>query len=233
MKRLIICAALPIEIKSLCQQLKIDPPSKFWLFDSTVYGNHSLIIGNSGIGRISMQKFLLSLPSEPVDCWISTGFSGALIPELENGEVVVGNEVVSLHGYSVKPPSPPSINNVQGSPKLLCVHRMVCKAAEKKHFHELTGAALVDMESMAVAEHALNRQEPFVWIRAISDKLNEKISEKLLDVFDANGFSSTTKSIKTLIKNPHLVPVCIKMGIRTSRLSSNLAKTMLDFIQKI
>src|SRR5262249_30505110 len=86
---------------------------------------------------------------------ISTGFCGALDPELRVGDIV--NWV----------PEPGT------RPQIISTDRVVVTAAVKRRLPEKTVGAEVDMESEAIARKAAEWGLPFRCVRAVSDSADE------------------------------------------------------------
>src|SRR6202043_3818853 len=95
-----------------------------------------------------------ALESKPdVDRILSIGFCGALDPALQIGDIVVSGEV----------PKGLQASFVQGG--VVSVDRVAFTAREKCDLRAATGAAVVEMESAAVAQKAREWDVPFGCVR--------------------------------------------------------------------
>jgi nucleoside phosphorylase len=99
---------------------------------------------------------------------ISTGFAGALAPELHAGDVFLAETVLEFGTgveYSVRLPecAEPAARG-----RLLTIESVAQDAATKARLRQ-TGADAVDMEAAALAQGSQARQLPFYCVRAVSD----------------------------------------------------------------
>ena len=94
---------------------------------------------------------------------VSIGFCGALDPALRIGDIVVSGEVPEELGASF----------VQGD--VFSVDRVATTAEQKRELRASTHAAVVEMESAAVARKAREWDMPFSCVRAVSDVAGEDL----------------------------------------------------------
>jgi len=102
---------------------------------------------------------------------VSTGYSGALAPELKTGDLFAARIIYSDADpgleYAVDLPSVPSTDEVR-SGVLLTLDRVAQTAQEKRTLRQ-RGADAVDMEAAGVAAEARLQDLPFSCLRVISD----------------------------------------------------------------
>ena len=110
-----------------------------------------------------------------VDGVMSIGFCGALDPALHLGDIVVSGDV----------PREASGPFVRG--EALSVDRVAVTAEEKRRLRATSGAAVVEMESAAVAEKARQWGVPFRCIRVVTDTAGEDLPLDFNDYRDAAG----------------------------------------------
>jgi adenosylhomocysteine nucleosidase len=106
---------------------------------------------------------------------VAAGFSGGLHPELARGSLVRPAAVCRLDDTAPLPLA----GGEQGGPLLLTVDRILATSAEKEAAARATGAALVDMESHAVAAIAREAGLPCHAVRVISDALGDELPPDL------------------------------------------------------
>ncbi len=223
MNRIVICAALPDEVRFL----------RRWLRDGirSIDKKLSIEILVSGVGRERMKRTLDSTPYDSVSCWLSVGYSGALIPDLKVGDCLQGSTILTANGARIQPECP-AIHSFQESRRaLLCSDIILSTPTQKHQYHEKTSADVVDMESAAVAEHALARGEAFAWIRIVSDTVEELLPLELTHCVNQDGFPSPLAGIRTLLGAPRLLPVMLRMAARNTRLGKSLARAILETLE--
>jgi adenosylhomocysteine nucleosidase len=98
-----------------------------------------------------------------VDRIVSVGFCGALDPALQIGDIVISGEFPEELGASF----------VQGD--VFSVDRVAISAEEKRELRASTQAAVVEMESGAVARKAREWNVPFGCVRVVSDVADEDL----------------------------------------------------------
>jgi len=125
-----------------------------------------------------------------VDGLISTGFCGALDPNLRVGDIFRSQE----------------------SGRLLCADRVAVTAREKRELREKTGAAAVDMESAAVAKKAAEWGVPFQAIRVVSDTAHEDMPLDFNLYRDREGrFSRTRIGLAAMARPFTRVPALLRL----------------------
>jgi adenosylhomocysteine nucleosidase len=135
-----------------------------------------------------------------VDGIVSTGFCGALDPELRVGDVVRG-DVVS-------------------------VDRVAVTLEEKRALRDTTGAAAVDMESGAIAKKAAEWGVPFHCVRAVSDTAEENMPLDFNLYRDGEGRFSRTRIALAAMQRPFTaVPALLRLD-RNCRIA---AESLGDF----
>jgi adenosylhomocysteine nucleosidase len=159
------------------------------------YNGHQVMLTESGIGKVAagMATALLIARFAP-DLVVNTGSAGALHPELEIGDTVIGTRVayhdvdVTVFGYD-KGQLPGQPLYFEANPevvadfeKLAAVKEGLIVAGDQfvqdkqrvQILQDFPDALAVEMESPAVAQVATKMGVPFIVFRAISDKANEE-----------------------------------------------------------
>ncbi len=229
------CAALPQEIKHFCRQLDIKMPDKHNRVSyKKISENTEIGIAVSGVGQSRMKNLLDSISDVSVTYWVSIGFAGGLGPVLQLGDCIIGHKVLTSNGLVFSDAN--ERNLIVGARRniLYCADKIVATPEEKQSLHEKTGAWAVDMESAVVARHAKSRGERFAWIRVISDAADETVPEEVLSCVTNNGFPSSIIAIKTILFNPLMLKIFIKLGLRSvvnsRRLSNEIYNSgLIDF----
>jgi adenosylhomocysteine nucleosidase len=122
-------------------------------FRRTVAGRGVRII-HTGVGPHAARAALeLAVCGELPERVISSGFAGALTPELRVGDVVCDRGIEG---------------DVRGA-RFASAQAVLATAREKREFRERTGADVVDMETDAIREVCAAAGVPMMALRVISD----------------------------------------------------------------
>lgn len=229
---IIFCAAVPLEVQGLCASLSMPLPNAENPISHGRFESLNITVLVSGVGIERMMTRLQQAQPMIYSCWISYGFAGALSPECKLGEVYSGNTIQYHHHDEYQGLNLLELDGV--SPHtLLCNGELAATPQEKQELFQQTNAALVDMESYAVAVMAHLRHEPFFWIRGVSDAYNEPLPVDLLHCLDEHGYPSVWKSALQIMKKPLLLPTALRLGKITQQLQRNIASKSLQIMKKI
>ena len=128
-----------------------------------------------------------------VDRILSIGFCGALDPTLQIGDIVVSGEV----------PKGLQASFVQGD--VVSVDRVAFTAREKSDLRAATGAAVVEMESAAVAQKAREWDVPFGCVRVVSDVAEDDLPLDFNRYRDVDGRFERTRIALAALGRPFTV----------------------------
>jgi len=161
---------------------------------------------------------------------ISFGIAGGLSPEINEGVVVIANEVVLPDGTAIATadnwrerllgvlPKNGSIitGRVAGSETLIGTPE------GKAELYEATRAVAVDMESQRVAAVAAKAQVPLMVIRAISDSSSRGIPDIAIGAINKDGTPRYGRVIKRLMKQPLELPKLLRLSRDTESALASL-----------
>ena len=178
-----------------------------------------LMIVKCGIGPVKAAAAMQNLRTIPAAI-VSAGTAGALVADLN-----IGDLVVSSHTVSGDNPTEPLVSSSQiaaaaadacrrqGRPhrtaKIVTVTKPVFYRDDREILHRVTGAHAVDMESHVIGLEAQRLGVPFVALRAISDDM------------DCPPLPDFTRP-KDLFRNPHQFPARLAALWRWRRFLKNL-----------
>lgn len=151
---------------------------------------------------------------------ISWGCAAALKDNLKPGDLILASELIAESGiiYHCAPQWQRQINTLLGknlSIKLTSLaesSKLVTTQAQKQALQQQTGAAIVDMESTAVAKIATEKQIPFVAIRAVADSLQMDLPDAIAIALNASGDIQLTKLPLYLLTHPTEITSLIRLG---------------------
>jgi adenosylhomocysteine nucleosidase len=127
----------------------------------------------AGVGREAARRAArLVIDGHRPRLLVSAGFAGGLDPALARGAVV---EPAVVRGESAAGAPLQLFTAGQGGGTIVTVDRIVRTPAEKVALAAATGATVVDMETLAVAEVALEAGLPCRAVRVISDAAGDEL----------------------------------------------------------
>jgi adenosylhomocysteine nucleosidase len=133
---------------------------------------------------------------------VSFGLAGGLDPKLPAGALVVA-EAVAADGqvWATDPELSAKLGGVTGH---LCLglDHVVVSTADKRRLSRETGAAVVDMESGAVAAIASAAGVPFAVVRAVCDPADRTLPPAALVALDGAGRMGAARMAMSVMANP-------------------------------
>lgn len=173
-----IVFALPIEAEAFSRL--VDEPAELTgggipFHEGTIAGRSvAWCLGGVGRERATRATQLLLDGHRPRRI-ISAGFAGGLDESIPRGGLVEPGSVRLEGGSSVLQLASTSIVTTSDRPQLLTVDRIARTAAEKTALAAATGAAIVDMETFAVAGVAAEAGIPCHGLRVVSDAATDEL----------------------------------------------------------
>jgi adenosylhomocysteine nucleosidase len=175
-----VVAALAAEARTLGSAVR-RPDGLSSLSDGT-------LLAVSGMGSILASAAARRLVDAGALALLSFGFAGGLDPTLSAGSVVLPTEIISGDGarfltveewreqlrLAIAKQRPVTTG------KLLSSRQPIGSVADKARAFRETGAAAVDMESLAVAEVAAAHRVPFVAVRVIVDTAADALPRAIM-----------------------------------------------------
>ena len=163
-------------------------------------GEHDVLLAANGAGaRRASAAVDGALRGFAADCVVSTGFCGALAPELRVGDVVVGTGVAV--GAGILPAVTPSCGLAHHTGVVCSIDHVAQSASEKRQLRA-TGASAVEMEAGGVAERAAVHGVPFYCVRVVTDMAEEEMSNDFNGALRSDGHFATMKILKGAFGRP-------------------------------
>ena len=202
----IVCA-LPVEMAAFldrCNRVKKYTGGNF-VFRGGLYDNIRIAVVQSGMGFAKARRATQALVDAHSPVWIlSAGFSGALLPEMKVGHIVMADSIVDTFGHELKVdlnmPADPNTGLHAG--RIVTADNMVRLVSEKQALAEKHNAIAVDMESLAVAQICRETGTPFLAVRVISDDMSTDLPPEILSVIGSSGTIRMGAAIGSLWKRP-------------------------------
>jgi adenosylhomocysteine nucleosidase len=209
-------------------------------------GNTQVALATSGIGmrRAAENAPRVFAEVHDVELVILTGVAGALADNLEIGDLVIADRLMTREGDSaqtartVEVPrihlemvlaglDTAGINHSRGG--ILTVKYPLATEAEKRRAGQSTGAIAVDMETAVIALEAAARGVPFVAMRTIMDTVEHDLAGAGLA--DENGKVRPLKAAVTLARNPAMVAGVVRL-VRNLRRASDAMAVAVDAVAR-
>jgi nucleoside phosphorylase len=201
-------------------------PCRAWLC-ATRAGE--LLVLETGLGRRAMEaavQWVLSDPRPAGQAYrpslvLLAGFSGALVDGLAPGDLVLASAVLG-EGSETWPVTWPAPTTAFHRGRLLTVDRLVADPADKRQLGRLYGALAVDMESAAAARLCQLSSVPFGCLRAISDRVDTRLSLGLVGLLHS-GRPSAVAVAATCLRQPRIITELCRLARDTRIAARQLA----------
>lgn len=146
------------------------------------------------------------LVARGVTALVSFGLAGGLDPALSAGVLVIPAKV--LEGDQCFPTDPALSARLGTSPpwSALAGTAILADPAAKRAAWHATGAAIIDLESGAVARVAARHNLPFAVLRAVCDPANRALPPLALAAIGAGGRIGAGRVIASLLRHPGQIP---------------------------
>ena len=162
---------------------------------------------------------------------LSFGMAGGLDPALAAGTVCLPSEVVSREGIHIPTARQwrdglcevLSARCIVTGGRLLTSPVAIDSIEEKALAFRDTGAATVDMESLAIAQEAARRKLPFMAVRVIVDTARDTLPPSVSRVASGGGQVPIGRLLSALAVHPQELPAVIRLGNRYRAASRALA----------
>jgi hypothetical protein len=216
-------------VSALVAEARHLSPGKLWPGVITRLGDGALLVV-SGVGARAAAAAARALIEAGAGALLSFGLAGGLDPALPAGTVCLPSEVISGEGAAV--PTEKSWREglclalascclVSGG-KLLASPVAIDKVAQKARTFRETGAAAVDMESLAIAQVARQHGKPFMAVRVIVDTARDSLPASL-GPLAASGEVRLAPLLAALAAHPQDLPAVVRLAGRYRAASRSLA----------
>lgn len=209
-------------------------------------GNTPIALATSGIGmrRAAENASRVLAEVHDIDLVILTGVAGALADNLDIGDLVLADHLLTREDDRGQPAQTVEVPRLQlelvslGLDKaginhsrggILTVKYPLATEAEKRRVGRSTGAIAVDMETAVIAREAAARGIPFVAMRTIMDTVEHDLAGAGLA--DENGKVRPLRAAATLARNPTMLAGLVRL-VRNLRSASDAMATAVDAVAR-
>ena len=167
---------------------------------SAQLGKHQLVLAANGAGApraaSAVEAALQGFPAEAI---VSTGFCGALAPELQTADIVVGSAISA--GSRTFPALYPVSDRVHHMGVVCSIDHVAQTAAEKRQLRA-AGGSVVEMEAAGVADRAAARAVPFYCVRVVTDLAGEDMANDFNRALRPDGHFATMVILRDTLRDP-------------------------------
>ena len=227
--RLLFVAAARMEFHGLLKRVSEVHPARLpvdWARTARLGGHDVLLAANGAGARRTAAAADAALPDWAPDAIVSTGFCGALAPELALGGVVVGASIASAGRCYPAQPVCGGVAHLGGV--IYSVDHVVETAAEKRHLRR-SGAIAVEMEAAGLAERARQHRLPFYCVRAVTDLAGENLANDFNGALRLDGHFDTMLILRGTFRKPLArLPELVRLRSRCGRAARILGDFFAD-----
>jgi len=189
--------------------------------ETELNGNRVILIADGPGMRIAGVAADVARRHVRPDRVVSTGFCGAVDPELKAGDVLVASTVMDKElgrEYECAADSWPSCQRG----RVVSQNRVATTPGDKREIRS-TGARAVEMEAGAVAGRARIWDVPFYCIRSVSDTAGENLEIDLNRMRDGDGrFSRGRIALAALARPWARIPALVRLDSTCRKASRSL-----------
>jgi adenosylhomocysteine nucleosidase len=200
--RILMIAADPMEFTGILRHTMDARPAHLavdWSRSARL-GTHLLVLAANGAGAQRAAAAVdAALQSSLADAIVSTGFCGALAPELAIADVVVATAISA--GSRTFPALQPNSRR-QHHEGVVCSIDHVAQTAEEKRRLRAGGPSVVEMEAGGVAERAAAHGVPFYCVRVVTDLAGEDMANNFNQALRPDGHFATMSILRGTLRHP-------------------------------
>lgn len=181
----------------------------------------------TGIGRqaiVAAAARALDAPTNPPTLVILAGACGGLAPAPDVPAIA---RVVDEHGNAWTP-----LGADPAGVTLVAADRIVATPADKRTLARATGAAIVDMESHALASFCESRAVPWTVVRGVSDTPDETLPHQVLAWITPCGDTRPARAAWDMLRAPTLVPHIVGVVRRSNRVLPLVGDRVADLARR-
>ena len=218
-----IVVALPEELGTLTSK-RIDKGCCVFISDK-------VLVAHSGAGIDNARKAAEQLISKGVPHLISWGCAAALDDSLKPGDLTLADTLIGSDKTRLNLDSPwhrLTADHLQSAAipihngRLAESPQIISSSKDKKQMQSKTGAIALDMESVAIAKVAQQKNLPFLAIRAIVDPVHMNLPGAVTHALNDQGDIVLSKLLIFLLAHPVELPGLIKLGFYFRKAKSKL-----------
>jgi len=231
-----LLAALTDEIAVTVDHLRLEP------HEGMHVGHHRtrrVVALTTGLGAARAVTGLKTLVGrEHVDHVLHVGFAGGLDPQLRVGETpaidwVINDQDHMIHLTGPQPRTVVCNESRSTEHTLLTLHRLADSVELKQRLHAKHRAALVDMESFAVAMKAIELGIGLTVIRAISDPADMVLLPDALRWIKPDGSRNTMAAARSAMARPWRIGALLRLRDQAKIAADRIAERVVEALDSV
>ncbi len=252
MKKVLICAAMPQELKFIRRNLSKTKGEKrsYGAVFSTLTNSAEVTLLRTGVGTINAESSIKSLLRKlHPDLIMSLGFGGALYEGLVAGDLIwasrvfflrtplAGREPTEISHISL-PEAKKIADKIPGSifyreGCIVTLEHFMGKHEIRKSLPDGVSFPVCDMETFVLAKTAMERRIPFFAARSVSDTASQEIPRELFDITDEWGNIAYLSLIKSVLQKPGLAKDVLLLEKNSLKAAKSLAAIVKSFLDTV
>jgi adenosylhomocysteine nucleosidase len=196
-----------------------------WSRSLQLGGNDFLLVAN-GVGTKRASLAVDAVRDFRADAVVSTGFCGALSPELAIADIVVATTVTdgAQHFDAVQP----QCARPHRTGTVVTIDHVAQTAAEKRKLYS-AGATAVEMEAAGVAARAREYSLPYYCVRVVTDLAGEDMANDFNEALREDGHFATMNILKGTLRKPLVrLPELLRLRNRCGQAARALGEFIAD-----
>jgi adenosylhomocysteine nucleosidase len=189
------------------------------------------LLAISGMGAESAARGARALVAAGARALASFGLAGGLDPALAAGDIFLPSEVTAETGPAIATADhwrarlveALAAHRPRSQGRLLSSAGAIGSVEQKADCFRRTGAAAVDMESLAIAQVAAADQLPFVAVRVIVDAAGDALPRAVTAAADGAGHLRIWRLMGALARSPADLPPLLRLARRYRAASRSLS----------
>lgn len=169
---------------------------------------------------------MAELSASRLEAVVSTGYCGALDPNLRESQIVVATEILDSTKNEIFVCAAVECDSEFVSGRIVSQDRVAISAAEKQELLRHAAVA-VDMESAGVAARAKRAGLPFAAVRVVSDRADESFALDLNRMRTAEGRIASGKIIGYALTHPKVISELLRLKRRAEGASRALGEFLV------
>ena len=196
----------------------------------------NIVLVRTGVGKQrAAEAVLKTIEQFSPDRLLSIGYAGGLVSELQVSDLIIAERVVDVESSAEFLPDQQWLQLAQNisvsenykviSGKLVTANKVIHSPLDKKEFGERLSAHAVEMETSAIAKVAMDKNLPFLSVRAISDSVEQEILDSS-SFLRRDGEISKLKAGWYVLTHPSSIASALSLRSQTQLAT----RTMTEFV---